>query len=186
MGRKVEVVPYRNDWPAQFRAEAQALSAVFGGLLLSVHHFGSTSIPGLSAKPIIDMLIIVSDVQAVDALNDRLRALGYIAVGEYGIPGRRFFYKGSDELRSHHLHVYQSGNPHILRHLAFRDYLRAHPLSARAYAQLKERLAQQFPEDMERYIAGKDAFVKEQERRALDWFQNTRARPERKVRAPRP
>lgn len=170
MTRKVEVVPYHKDWPSRFADEARALADIFGNLLLSIHHFGSTSIPGISAKPIIDILVIVRDIQKVDALNPRLLAMGYSPVGEYGISGRRFFYKGTDDVRSHHLHVYQSGNPHILRHLAFRDYMRAHPSSAHAYSLLKEDLAKRFPEDMESYISGKNDFVREQERRALDWY----------------
>lgn len=170
MTRKVEVVTYHTIWPERFEQEARALAEVFGKLLVSIHHFGSTSIPGASAKPIIDILVSVTDIEGVDKLNPRLRELGYSAVGEYGIPGRRFFYKGTHDLRSHHLHVYQVGSPHILRHLAFRDYMRAHPHSARAYSLLKEQLAVQYPEDMESYIAGKDHFVKEQEARALDWY----------------
>ncbi len=171
MTRRVEVVPYHADWPEKFRAEANQLKTIFGNELLSVHHFGSTSIPGISAKPIIDILLIVRDIEAVDALAPRLEALGYHGVGEYGIPGRRFFYKGTSEIRSHHLHVYESGNPHIMRHLVFRDYMRSHPITARDYARLKEELAHEFPEDMESYIAGKNAFVREHEKIALDWWQ---------------
>lgn len=170
MVRKVEVVTYIKVWPERFEEEARSLAEVFGKLLVSIHHFGSTSIPGTSAKPIIDILVIVNDIAAVDALNPRLEEMSYVVVGEYGIPGRRFFYKGSHDMRSHHLHVYQTGSPHILRHLAFRDYMRAHPGSARAYSRLKEQLARRFAEDMESYIAGKDHFVKEQERRALAWY----------------
>jgi GrpB-like predicted nucleotidyltransferase (UPF0157 family) len=171
MKRKVEVVPYRSDWPAKFTEEARDLQALFAGQMLSIHHFGSTSIPGICAKPIIDILLIVRDIEAVDALVPRLEKLGYHAVGEYGISGRRFFYKGNDDLRSHHLHIYESGNPHILRHLVFRDYMRSHPMTARDYARLKEELAHQFPEDMDSYIAGKNAFVKEHEKKALDWWE---------------
>jgi GrpB-like predicted nucleotidyltransferase (UPF0157 family) len=171
MTRKVEVVPYHPEWPDQFSAEARDLKAVFGSELLSIHHFGSTSIPGISAKPIIDILLIVRDIDAVDSLAPRLEALGYHGVGEYGIPGRRFFFKGSEDIRSHHLHVYENGNPHILRHLVFRDYMRSHPISARDYARLKEKLAIEFPEDMDGYIAGKNAFVREHEKKALDWWQ---------------
>lgn len=170
MTRKVEVVPYHADWPQQFLIEAEALRGILGDEVISIHHFGSTSIPGLSAKPIIDILVIVRNINAIDAMTPELEALGYHAVGEYGIPGRRFFYKGTDEVRSHHLHIYQTGNPHILRHLVFRDYLRTHPEPARTYAHLKEDLARQFPEDMEQYIAGKNSFVKEQEKIALEWW----------------
>jgi GrpB-like predicted nucleotidyltransferase (UPF0157 family) len=171
MSRKVEVVPYHPDWPEKFAAEANELQRVFGNEMLSIHHFGSTSIPGISAKPIIDILLIARDIQAVDQLTPQIEALGYHAVGEYGIPGRRFFYKGTHDARSHHLHVYETGNPHILRHLVFRDYMRTHPIPARDYTRLKEELARQFPEDMDGYIAGKNAFVKEHELKALEWWQ---------------
>lgn len=170
MARKVEVVPYCADWPSQFQAEAEELHQVLGDEVMSIHHFGSTSIPGISAKPVIDILVIVRNIDVIDGMNPKLAAIGYHAVGEYGIPGRRFFYKGSDEVRSHHLHIYQTGNPHILRHLVFRDYLRTHPTPARNYAQLKEQLARQFPEDMDQYIAGKNDFVKEHEKIALEWW----------------
>jgi GrpB-like predicted nucleotidyltransferase (UPF0157 family) len=173
MGRKVEVYPYHPEWIEQFQEEAIALREIFVNQMLSIHHFGSTSIPGTSAKPIIDILIIVRDIQAVDAMNPVLQELGYSAVGEYGIPGRRFFYKGTHDLRTHHLHIYQVGNPHILRHLAFRDYMRTHPGPARAYSHLKEELARAHPEDMDGYIAGKNEFVKEQEKKALEWFRAT-------------
>lgn len=176
MPRKVEVVPYHLDWPTQFEAEAALLRQIFGAEMLSIHHFGSTSIPGISAKPIIDILLIVRDIQRVDRLNPRLTAIGYVCVGEYGIPGRRFFYKGSDEFRTHHLHVYQSGSPHILRHLAFRDYMRTHPIPAHAYARLKEQLANEFPENMEAYIAGKNAFVKAHEKLAVMWWNHRKSK----------
>jgi GrpB-like predicted nucleotidyltransferase (UPF0157 family) len=179
MGRKVAVVAYHDNWPALFEEEARALKKVFGEQMLSIHHFGSTAIPGASAKPIIDILVIARSIAAVDALNPRLAELGYNAVGEYGIPGRRFFYKGSHDLRSHHLHVYESGSPHILRHLAFRDYMRSHPITARAYSRLKEHLAVEHPEDMDGYIAGKHDFVQRQERRALDWYQRDRRKHQR-------
>lgn len=171
MTRHVDVVPYRADWPEQFKKEAEELRQIFKDQLVSIYHFGSTSIPGASAKPIIDILVTVRKIEAADKLTPKLTCLGYQAVGEYGISGRRFFYKGTDDLRSHHLHVYQYDNPHILRHIAFRDYMRSHPMSARRYSKLKEELAYQFPDDMDGYITGKNEFVIEQERNALTWWQ---------------
>jgi GrpB-like predicted nucleotidyltransferase (UPF0157 family) len=170
MTRHVDVVPYRNDWPEKFKTEANDLRSIFRDQLISVYHFGSTSIPGASAKPIIDILLTLRQIEAADELTPRLAALGYHAVGEYGIPGRRFFYKGTDDFRSHHLHIYQYDNPHILRHIAFRDYMRSHPMSARQYSRLKEQLAFQFPDDMDSYITGKNEFVKEAELHALTWW----------------
>lgn len=171
MTRKVDVIPYCADWPAKFEAEAKALRQVFGEEMVSIHHFGSTSIPGVSAKPIIDMLVVVNDIAKVDELNPLLEDVGYHGVGEYGISGRRFFYKGTHEVRSHHLHVYQVGSPNILRHLVFRDYLRTHPVPALDYGRLKEALARRYPEDMDLYIEGKNEFVKDQEKCALEWWQ---------------
>jgi len=172
MARHVEVVPYHEDWPRQFENEAQALRKILKDQLVSIYHFGSTSIPGASAKPIIDILVTVLEIEAADRLTPQLSLLGYQAVGEYGIAGRRFFYKGTEDLRSHHLHIYQYDNPHILRHIAFRDYMRTHPLSARQYSQLKEKLALLHPDEMEVYISGKNAFVREQERVALTWWRD--------------
>lgn len=171
MVRKVEVVPYRTEWTLQYELEADLLRRIFGKQVVAVYHFGSTSIPGISAKPIIDILMTVRDIACADRLASRLAKVGYVAVGEYGITGRRFFYKGTEDLRTHHLHVYAYDNPHVLRHIAFRDYLRAHPIPARRYAQLKEQLARQFPEDMEGYIQGKNDFVRQQEQEALMWWQ---------------
>ncbi len=170
MTRHVDVVPYREDWPEQFKKEAEDLRRLFKDQLVSIYHFGSTAIPGTSAKPIIDIMITLRQIEAADELSPQLSAMGYHAVGEYGISGRRFFYKGSEDLRSHHLHIYQYDNPHILRHIAFRDYMRSHPMSARQYSRLKEQLAYQFPEDMDGYISGKNDFVREQEMQALTWW----------------
>lgn len=167
----VRVVEHDPRWVEMFEQEAERLRAVFGDLLLAIHHIGSTSVPGLAAKPIIDMLPVVRDIAAVDALNDQMAALGYEAMGELGLPGRRYFRKGGDD-RTHQLHAYQlDSRQSIDRHLAFRDYLRAHPAVAQAYGELKTGLAAQFPEDIYGYMDGKDQFVKQVERQALEWYQ---------------
>ena len=102
MTRTIEVVPHDPKWAARFRKEAVFLKSIFGPEMLDVHHIGSTSVPGLAAKPIIDLLVEVADISKIDAYNDRLSELGYIPKGEFGIPGRRFFIKGSEENRTHH------------------------------------------------------------------------------------
>ncbi len=167
--RSVRVVPYQAGWPAMFREEAARLEAVFGPELIALHHIGSTSVPGLQAKPIIDMLPEVRDIEDVDGLNEALSRLGYQAWGEYGIAGRRYFSKGGEIHRTHQMHCFQHDNPGIERHIAFRDYLIAHPDEAEAYGRLKDALAQQFPTDIVGYMDGKDAFIKEMERKALAW-----------------
>jgi GrpB-like predicted nucleotidyltransferase (UPF0157 family) len=173
MVREVRVVPYGPRWTDEFEREAQRLRAVFGEDLVEVHHVGSTAVPGLAAKPIIDILPVVRDINLVDALNGALAGLGYTARGEFGLPGRRYFTRDENGVRTHNVHVYGSGDPEIERHLAFRDYMAAHPEEARAYGRLKEELARRFPTDLEAYMDGKDAFVQKRERRALAWERET-------------
>jgi GrpB-like predicted nucleotidyltransferase (UPF0157 family) len=169
IARKVEVVPFCEQWATMFAEEAEKLKQVFGAQYLRIYHIGSTAIPGMSAKPIIDILIEVHHIDHVDRYNKAMAALGYQAMGENGIPQRRFFQKGGDE-RTHHVHVFPTGSGHIVRHIAFKEYMIAHPEEAKAYSCLKEELAKQFPADMESYIKGKDAFVKAKEKKALDWY----------------
>lgn len=159
MVRKVYVVPYDPAWPARYEEEGARICAVFGAEVLAVHHVGSTAVPGLVAKPIIDILAEARALAAVDGFNEALGLLGYRRFGEFGVPGRRFFAKGSDEARTYHLHVFQARDPSIGTMLAFRDYLRAHADAAREYGLLKERLAAAFPEDIEAYKAGKAPFI---------------------------
>jgi len=160
---------YQGSWPQEFEQEAAGLRTVFGDQLVDIEHIGSTAVPGLTAKPIIDMIPVVRDIQLVDELNPQMVALGYEPLGEFGLPGRRYFRKGGDE-RTHHAHVYEMGNSEIQRHLAFRDYLRTHPADARRYGDLKTRLAAAHPDNWDAYMDGKDAFVKALEAEALKWY----------------
>lgn len=178
MTRRIEVVPHDPRWAQQFQAEAVQLVEVLGTEVAAIHHIGSTAIPGIRAKPIIDVLVEVRDIEAVDAFNETLQERGYIPKGEHGIPGRRFFIKGTEEIRSHHIHIFERGDPEVNRHLDFRDYLRAHPEEARAYSDLKKELALRHPEDIESYVAGKDDLIKALDRRAQAWRQKTKQAPE--------
>jgi GrpB-like predicted nucleotidyltransferase (UPF0157 family) len=169
MIRKVKVVPYDPAWPEMFAREADEIAEVFGPEVVAIHHIGSTSIPNLCAKPIVDVLVEVRDIERVDDFDDEMTERGYQPKGEFGIPGRRFFIKGGDATRTHHVHVFQTGHPDVERHLSFRDYMIRHPEDARAYGRLKEELAQKFPEDIEGYMAGKDGLIKEMDRKAAAW-----------------
>jgi GrpB-like predicted nucleotidyltransferase (UPF0157 family) len=156
-------------WADRFSEAAHELAEALGALA-SVHHIGSTAVPGLHAKPIIDLLVATSDLAHVDARTPAIVALGYEALGEYGLAGRRYFRRDDEDgERTHHLHVWRVGDPALLRHLAFRDYLLAHPDVAAEYGALKRRLAERHAEDIESYIEGKDAFVKAVEADALAW-----------------
>lgn len=173
MMRSVEVVPHDPRWADEFEVEARRLLAVLGKELLAIHHIGSTAIPGIAAKPVIDVLPVVRSIERMDAMDDDMAALGYRAWGEYGLPGRRYFTRDSDGKRTHNIHVYARGNREITRHLAFRDYMNAHQAEAHAYGRLKANLAQQFPTDFEAYMDGKNAFIQDRERRALAWKTGT-------------
>ena len=126
--------------------------------------------PGLAAKPIIDIMPIVRDIHAADRHITGMARLGYVPRGEYGLPGRRYFSKDTDGIRTHHVHMYEIHNPEVMRHLAFRDYLCAHPDVARHYAEIKLTLAQMHPRDIDAYVAGKDSFIKDAEARAMRWY----------------
>jgi GrpB-like predicted nucleotidyltransferase (UPF0157 family)/GNAT superfamily N-acetyltransferase len=168
--RAVVVTPYNAGWPAQFAAESAALGSLLGDLAVEIHHVGSTSVPGLAAKPIIDIMPIVRDIRAVDRHLSAMADLGYAPRGEYGLPGRRYFSKDTNRVRSHHVHMYELDNPEVTRHLAFRDYLRAHPAIARQYGDLKLGLAQAHPTDIDAYMDGKDGFIKTTEAQAVRWY----------------
>lgn len=166
----VVVTEYSDNWEGQFSEESRKIIDIFGNELIAIHHIGSTSVRGLQAKPIIDIMPVVKDIRKVETFHERMRDIGYECMGEFGMSGRRFFRKGGDR-RTHHVHIFQADNEeNISRHLAVRDYLRSHPDEAIRYGELKESLAKRFPEDIEAYMDGKDAFVKELERKALNWY----------------
>lgn len=141
-----------------FEQESALIRQALGTNCLCIHHIGSTSIPGLFAKPILDILPIVRSIQEVDQAITAMESLGYEAKGEYGMAFRRYFQKGKS-IRTHHVHVYEEGDPEIDRYLKFRDWMRSHEHDAQAYANLKIELAARFPHDILKYCNGKDAFV---------------------------
>jgi len=171
--RKVEIRSYSENWIDMFMEEAEKLNVIFEHEMIAIDHIGSTSVPGLKAKPIIDIMAVVKDIHNVDKYNIEMRKIGYVPKGENGIVQRRYFQKGGDN-RTHHVHIYQIGSSEITRHLAFRDYLIAHPDEMKKYGTLKQNLAHQFPYNIDSYIEGKDAFVKDMERKALEWYKANR------------
>src|ERR671932_1017165 len=168
--RKVEVVPHDPRWRDAFEAEAKHVADALGENVVAVHHIGSTAIPDIYAKPVVDLLVEVRDITEVDGRSSAMESLGYEVMGEYGIPGRRYFRKDSREgIRTHNIHAFEAGSAEVERHLAFRDYMIAHPGDAQRYSELKRRLAEEHPQSMDRYIDGKDGFIKEMDRRAARW-----------------
>ena len=167
--RIIEVVPYDPQWKKDYEEETRRIRDVLGQNMVKVYHVGSTAIPGMAAKPIIDILVEVGNLEAVDCCNEAMKAIGYIAKGENGIVGRRYFLKGQEALRTHHLHTFQTGNREIARHLSFRDYMMAHPEEAQRYEGLKMELAERFRHNVGGYVEGKDSYIKEIDKRALEW-----------------
>lgn len=161
--------PYNEKWALMFSEEAKKLQQIFKTEMIDIHHIGSTSVPQLKAKPILDIMPVVKDINIVDKYNGDMRSIGYEPKGENGIPERRYFEKGGDN-RSHHVHIYQIGNDEIKRHLAFRDYLRERPVEKKNYGEVKVKLAKQFPYDIKSYINGKDHLIKEIEAKSLNWY----------------
>ncbi|WP_065235420.1 GNAT family N-acetyltransferase [Legionella brunensis] len=156
--RIIQVVPYNPQWSLLFEQEAAQIRNALGANCFEIHHIGSTAVPGLAAKPVIDMVPVVKDIRKVDDANDAMQALGYEVKGEFGILFRRYFQKGGD-LRTHNIHVFEINNPEIERHLRFRDWMRSHKEDRDTYANLKRELAKKHPDDILAYCLGKDAFI---------------------------
>ena len=168
--RTVEVVPHNSAWRKVFVLEARQVAQALEENVVVSHHIGSTSIPGIYAKPIIDLLVVVRAIAKVDEHNIAMAHQGYEAMGEYGIPGRRYFCKDdSTGIRTHHVHVFEVGSAQIERHLAFRDYMMAHPEDAQSYSDLKRRLAKAHLTNIEAYIDGKDGFIRAIDAKAAAW-----------------
>lgn len=155
----VEVVPYDPRWVGLFEEAASELDCVLGQTIVGIHHVGSTAVPGLCAKPILDVLLTVREFEEALGLVPVIESLGYEFRPDEDIPDRHFFRRLRGTARTHHLSLAELSSWHHRATLAFRDSLRADPAKAQAYAQLKLELARRYPRDRPAYIAGKTAFV---------------------------
>jgi len=153
----VKLVPHRPAWKELFAEEKDRLEEVIGHQVVDIQHIGSTSIPGMVAKPILDIGIAVVDFEASEVSIDPIEGLGYQYRGEHGIPRRHYFVKGNP--RTHHLHMLEVNSRDWKAHLLFRSYLTSHPDIAQEYAELKIDLAERYRTDREVYQEGKDAFI---------------------------
>jgi GrpB-like predicted nucleotidyltransferase (UPF0157 family) len=167
--RIIRVVAYDPKWPERYQIEGKAIAAVLAKEIVSTHHIGSTAVPGLVAKPTIDILLEVRDVNDLDRYDAQMEQLEYTPKGEFGIPGRRFYSKGHAD-RVCHVHAFKTGAAEVLRYIAFRDYLIAHPQIAEEYAELKLRCVRDCDNDIEKYGAMKKDFIKYHETKAMSWI----------------
>lgn len=160
--KQVFVLPYDPRWPSDFEAIRRELAECLEELAICIEHVGSTSVPGLSAKPIIDLDVVIEDYAAFPAVKEHLRKLGYIHEGDLGIPGREAFrYENKPHLRKHHLYVCSRDSEEPHRHITFRDFLRANPPAAKVYGDVKEAAARLYPEDIDGYIAYKAPCIRQ-------------------------
>ncbi len=157
--QQVHLIPYDPTWPSRFEEERAALERVFGDSAVRIEHIGSTAVPGLVAKPILDILVGVEDLVRVEQRTDSLGDLGYEYVPEYErlIPDRRYFRKPSVRPRTHHLHCVVLEGEFWNRHILFRDRLRSDPALASVYGELKLRLAR--TQDRQGYTEAKSPFI---------------------------
>lgn len=160
MKKHVVVEPYDEAWKDDFAAIRDELEAVLNGLVLRIEHVGSTSVEGLSAKPVIDIDVVISDRSVLPEVISALESIGYSHEGDLGIPGREAFkYKGKDHLKKHHLYVCTQDAEELKRHITFRDYLRSDPDAVAEYSRIKEEGARLYPDDIDKYIEHKSPFI---------------------------
>ena len=159
---KVTVLPYRKEWQAAFEAIRAEIAAALGDLALAIEHVGSTAVEGMSAKPCIDIDVVIADRAALAAVIERLAVVGYEHEGDLGIRDREAFrYADKPHLMAHHLYVCPKDSAELHRHVAFRDFLKNNASAVRQYSKVKEEAARLFPNDIDGYIAYKSPCIQE-------------------------
>jgi GrpB-like predicted nucleotidyltransferase (UPF0157 family) len=162
--RPVRVVPYDPAWPALAREAARAIVEACGGLVLRVEHVGSTAVPGLAAKPVLDLMPALARTEDGERIGPMMTALGYAVRGELGILGRHLFTRridGDTHVEQHNVHAYETSHPEWERHLVFRDALRADGVMRAEYERVKRALAEQYRDDLATYAESKSPFIDE-------------------------
>lgn len=173
MSQHITVTEYNPLWVKKYEEESLLIKDILVGNCIAIYHIGSTSVKGLAAKPIIDIMVVVKNLEKVDDAAKDFSKIGYEYLGEFGMSGRRYLRKGGDE-RTHQIHIFQADDwNNIGRHLAFRDYMRTHEKERNEYAKIKIELAHRFPYDIDGYCDGKENFVRKIEELALSQFDGT-------------
>ena len=166
--RTINLVEHSEWWATDFEKEIGSINDILSENLIAAYHIGSTAISKLRSKPVIDILLEVRLLSEVGKRNKRLEELGYDAKGEYGIEGRRFFQKGVNE-RTHHIHVFETGNLEIERHKLFVEFMNSHPGRVAEYENLKIELASKYKQEPDKYSEGKATFIKAIDAEATLW-----------------
>lgn len=156
----VKLVSYNPKLKGSFEREKKRLQKALGNLVIGIEHVGSTAIPGVSAKPIIDIAIVMKSIKSPDRLIKLLETVGYQYKQDDDVPGRLFFTKGPEEKRTHYIHVIELGGKEWQNLILFRDYLLSHKQAILQYNELKNKLAKSYTLDRKAYTSGKDKFIK--------------------------
>jgi GrpB-like predicted nucleotidyltransferase (UPF0157 family) len=160
--RRVVVLPYDIAWQSAFQKIKSEIEEAVGDLIIGVEHVGSTSVEGMSAKPCIDIDVIIKDDSVFSAVADRLKTIGYIHEGDLGIKDREAFkYLDKPHLQTHHLYVCPQYSEELHRHMVFRDFLRSNAEAVKKYSAIKEKAAELFPDDIDQYIRYKTPCIEE-------------------------
>ncbi len=158
----VIVLPYNEEWKSDFEKIKKELCCALEGLIIGIEHVGSTSVEGLSAKPCIDIDVIIKDYSVFEAVVSDLAAIGYTHEGNLGIKDREAFkYSNKPHLKKHHLYVCPQDSAELYRHITFRNFLRANPDAIKKYSAAKETAAKLFPNDIDKYIEYKSPCIEE-------------------------
>ncbi len=155
----VKLSPFSQKWEELYKIEEKKIADALGALALDIQHIGSTSIMGLSAKPVIDIAVMIPSESDLNVCIPLMQSIDFEYLGDFGLPGRHFFVLGNP--RTHHVHVVEKGSYHWKQWIIFRDYLLLHPEIAVKYDNLKQELATKFPNDRESYLAGKAPLIAE-------------------------
>ena len=159
---RVTVLPYDSAWETDFLKIKKEIEAAVGDTVVGIEHVGSTSVHGMSAKPCIDIDVIIEDYSLFDEVVRRLNAIGYIHEGDLGIKDREAFkYSDKPHLAKHHLYVCPRYSEELRRHINFRDFLRTHPEAVEKYSRVKEEAAKLYPDDIDKYIEYKSPVIEE-------------------------
>lgn len=160
--KKVIVEPYDPAWKSDFEQIKREIEATLENLILGIEHVGSTSVEGLSAKPCIDMDVVIKDYSVFDAVVGKLASIGYIHEGDLGIKDREAFkYSDKPHLKPHHLYVCPQDSAELRRHITFREYLKSHPEAVKRYSAVKETAARLYPNDIDAYMEYKSSCIEE-------------------------
>ena len=170
MSQHIVVKEYNEEYKKRYKEEKKKIINILKDNLVNIFHIGSTSIIDLKSKPIIDIMVSASSLDDVDLKKDEFIKIGYEYLGEFNMKGRRYFRKGGDE-RTHQIHIFSKNDKYnLLRHLAFKEYIKDHEDIKKEYGNIKEKLTKKFPYDIESYSLGKEEFIKKIEEESIEIY----------------